>query len=85
MENLYNFIIEEVLILIPVLYIIGMKIKKMEKINDKYIPVLLMFISIILSNLLIGFGINATLQGILISGATIMCNQFTKQLKKEQK
>lgn len=37
-----NYIIDNVLILIPVLYIIGTFLKGLEIIKDKYIPLILM-------------------------------------------
>lgn len=79
-----EFIIDNALILIPVLYTLGYIIKHTEFLKDKYIPLILLFSSMILSNLLLGFGIEATLQGILIAGTTVMSNEIKKQALKEE-
>ena len=47
METIKEFVIDQALIIIPVLYIIGTIIKGTEKINNKYIPLILLPISII--------------------------------------
>ena len=41
-----NYIIENALILIPVLYILGSFLKGLENIKDKYIPLVLLAIGI---------------------------------------
>ena len=78
-----EYITENALILIPVLYVIGMFLKALEFIKDKYIPCILLVIGIVFSIALIGFNINAVIQGILVSGATVLGNQLIKQYKKE--
>ena len=78
-----NYIIENALILIPVLYIIGSFLKNLENIKDKYIPLVLLTIGIGFSVAIIGFSVDAIIQGILVSGATVLGNQLIKQYKKE--
>jgi len=82
--EILEYVIEQALILIPVLYIIGYIIKNTELIKDKYIPVILLVVGGILANLFLGFGIEATIQGILVSGVTVLGNQIFKQLNKEE-
>ena len=79
-----EYIIENALILIPVLYVIGMFLKALEFIKDKYIPCILLVIGIVFSIALIGFNVNAVIQGILVSGATVLGNQLIKQYKKDE-
>ena len=84
-----DYIKPELLILIPVLNIIG-EIIKQTKINDKYIPLILGIIGIILSCVFVigsaGFStlnlFAAIVQGILCAGASVYGNQIFKQLKK---
>lgn len=57
--------------------------KGLEFIKDKYIPCILLVIGIAFSIALIGFNVNAVIQGILVSGATVLGNQLIKQYKKE--
>ena len=48
MEYLMEFIKPELIILVPVIYLIGISLKRTQLISDKYIPLLLGAISIIL-------------------------------------
>ena len=78
-----NYITENALILIPVLYIIGTFLKGLDIINDKYIPLILMAFSIAFSIAILGLNVVSIIQGILITGATVLSNQLIKQYKKE--
>lgn len=84
MENmndvLINFIVEDGLILIPVLYILGEIIKNTLVIKDKWIPLILLVVSILFSIFLLNDPmINNIIQGILITGATVYIDQVKKQ------
>ena len=90
-----EFIKPELLILIPVLYIIGIGLKKTTLLKDKLIPVALGLVSIFLTGLYIlatselsgmrevamAF-FTALTQGVLIAGASVYANQIYKQLTK---
>lgn len=89
-----NYIKPELLILIPVMYLIGVAIKK-SAVKDKYIPLILGGISIVLCTIWIfanskSFGASEVLiaifsaltQGILIAGASVYANQLIKQSVK---
>ncbi len=69
-----NYITENALILIPVLYIIGMILKGIERIKDKYIPLILLPIGIGLARALMGININVIIQGILVVGVSVYTN-----------
>ena len=79
-----NYIVDNALILIPVLYIIGTFLKGLEIINDKYIPLILMAFSIAFSIAILGLNVDSIIQGILITGATVLSNQLIKQSKKDE-
>ena len=96
MDFLKEFIKPELLVLVPVLYILGIGMKK-SAVRDKLIPALLGGIGIALSLawvlgtsdlvtwrdvLLAGF--SAVTQGILAAGASVYCNQLVKQGEKEE-
>lgn len=82
--EILNYIIENRLVLIPVLYIIGEFIKRTEYIKDKAIPMMLLIIGIIFSILMGGDTIiNNIIQGILVAGTTVLGNQMIKQVGKE--
>ncbi len=90
------YIREELLVLIPVLYFVGVGLRK-SKIRNKRIPLVLGGLSIILSTLwVIGTseisGINdwatalfsAVTQGILCAGASVYADQLYKQSQKKE-
>lgn len=94
--NYQDYIKTELLILIPVLYFIGIALKK-SAIPDKRIPIILGIISILLSAIWLFATTNiydakdiatatftAITQGILIAGASVYVNQIYKQSKKEE-
>ena len=82
--EILKYITENALILIPVLLIIGQMIKSIEKIPDKYIPLILLPLGIVGAMALGGWTINSAVQGILVTGAAVYGNQIVKQLKKEE-
>lgn len=86
-----EYVQPELMILIPVLYLIGCGLKKSNVIPDKYIPIILGVVGVGLSMLY--FGIEniacnsksifiAITQGILCAGASTYANQIYKQVKK---
>lgn len=94
--NFENFIKPELLILIPVLYVIGIGLKK-SKLSDTLIPLILGGIAIILSaawviatsdistpkDIAYALFISVT-QGILSAGASVYINQIDIQSKKKE-
>ena len=97
MDILKEFIKPELLILIPVLYLIGMGLKSSETVKDKYIPIILgatgCFLTILYvlgtsniinyKDILMGVFMAVT-QGILVAGASNYLNQIIKQSSKEE-
>ncbi len=94
MELYKEFIKPEILILIPVLYLIGMMIKSTTLIKDKYIPLVLGIVGIVLvtvyilategtENIYMAI-FTAVTQGILCAGASVYVNQLAKQLGKNE-
>lgn len=97
MELIQEYIKPELLILIPVLYLVGIAIKKSEKVSDKYIPSTLGMVGVILSALYLAatvevFSYQETLlllftaltQGVLCAGASVYVNQLIKQSGKDE-
>ena len=96
-EILKEFIKPELLVLIPVLYLIGSAFKK-SSMEDKYIPICLGLISILLSLAFVAatasdiYGWQEALmalfsgitQGVLCAGASVYINQIIKQSGKEE-
>ena len=79
-----NYISDNALVLIPVIYIVGMFLKGLEGVSDKYIPFVLMFVSIAFSVAMLGLNVDSIIQGILIAGTTVLSNQLIKQSKKDE-
>lgn len=75
-----KYIVENCLILIPALNIAGRIIKGTEKINDRYIPLILLFLSTAGCVAILGFHADAFIQGVLIAGAAVYNDQLVKQL-----
>lgn len=90
-----DYIKPELLVLIPVLYLIGAAIKK-SNLNDKFIPFILGAVSVLLSALWVFANcpiitaadiatavFTAITQGVLIAGASVYVNQLVKQTRKD--
>ncbi len=94
--ELYEFIKPELLILIPVLYLIGMGLKK-SKLQDTLIPICLGIASVFLSavwviatselstmnDVALAIFTSVT-QGVLTAGAAVYINQLYAQSKKSE-
>ena len=81
--DIINFIIEEGLIMIPVLYIIGEIIKFTGVLNNKWIPLTLLIFSLLFTPLLLGgFTPDNIVQAILVTGVTVLGDQLIKQAGK---
>lgn len=85
MMNFVEFIIEKAYIMVPVLWIIGYIIKNTERIKDKYIPLILLGISIGFSPLLLGgYTPENIVQAVLVAGGAVLSNELYRQSKKEE-
>lgn len=79
-----QYIVKEGLIMIAVLYVLGMIITQTETVSNKWIPVILLVISVVLTPLILtGYTPGNIVQGILIAGAAVLGDQLIKQAKKE--
>lgn len=81
--DVLSYIINRALVLIPVLNILGMILKTLEKIPDKFIPLILLAAGILGSIALTGLSADSVIQGVLVTGAAVYGNQVVKQLKKD--
>lgn len=94
--NYQDYIKTELLILIPVLYFIGIGLKK-SKLPDKWIPIVLGVSAVVLSAVWVIATSNinglqeiasaiftAVTQGVLVAGASVYVNQLYIQAKKEE-
>lgn len=90
-EALKELVKPELAILIPVMWAIGYAIKNTQKIDDKYIPIILGVVSILLTTLgllatvesdLVTLLFAAITQGIIIAAVAVYGNQLIKQMSK---
>lgn len=95
-DLLKDFIKPELLVLVPVLYLVGAGLKKSE-IKDKLIPLMLGVSGVLLAAMYIGatstfngaqdvvYGAFAAFtQGVLCAGASVYVNQIVKQATKNE-
>lgn len=81
--GILEYISQNALILIPVLYVIGMMLKATPKVQDWLIPWILMICGIAGAVFIIGLNIQGIIQGILVAGACVYGNQLVKQTVKK--
>lgn len=94
--NYQDYIKTELLILVPVLYFVGIALKK-SKMSDKLIPAMLGIIAIVLSAIWVIATVNistvkeiaaalfiAVTQGVLVAGTSVYMNELFVQAKKEK-
>ena len=77
--DIMDFIIKDAYILVPVLYVIGVFLKRTPKIPDWLIPWILMGLGMIGAFFLSGMQLGGILQGVLVAGVTVFANQLYKQ------
>ena len=95
-EMLLEFIKPELIVLIPVLYLLGIALKK-SQIKDKHIPTILGMTAVVLSllfvfatsfvggwqEIIMALFLGIT-QGVLCAGASVYVNQLFKQSGKDE-
>lgn len=94
--NYQDYIKTELLLLVPVLYFLGIGLKK-SKLPDKWIPLVLGVAAVVLSAIWViataditglqevaSAIFTAVTQGILVAGASVYANQLYIQAKKEE-
>jgi hypothetical protein len=96
MEDWMDYLHGELLILVPVLYLIGVGFKRTSILPNRWIPVAIGGLGIVLSLLytaatselsgvqsVMTMMFTAVTQGILLSGTSVFCNQIYKQLTEK--
>lgn len=97
MEQIMNYVKPELIVVAIVLYFIGMGLKQAGAVKDKYIPLILGGVGIVLCAIWVlatcplGSGqeiamavFTAIVQGILVAGGSTYVNQLIKQMGKEE-
>lgn len=97
MEQITNYVKPELIVVAIALYFVGMALKQAQAVKDKYIPLILGGISIVICAIYvfatctcgteqdIAMAIfTAITQGILIAGLSTYVNQIVKQANKDE-
>lgn len=84
--DILSYILEEGLIVIPALYILAEIIKGTGVVKNKWIPVILLGVSLVLTPLIVtgGYTADNIVQAILVAGATVFSNELIAQSRKEE-
>lgn len=77
--DILEYVIQEALILIPVLYVIGMFIKSTPNVPSWIIPWIMLALGVIGATAILGFNVQGIIQGVLVAGVTVFVNQLLKQ------
>jgi hypothetical protein len=80
--DLLNYVVDQALVLIPVLLVIGQIIKAIPAIPNWLIPVILLVPGVVGAGFLCGWTAQGIVQGILVTGAAVYGNQLYKQIQK---
>ena len=81
--DIIGYSVDNALILIPALIVVGAIIKQVEAIPNKWIPLILLPLGIAGALALGGLSADSVIQGILVTGAAVYGNQLVKQLGKK--
>ena len=97
MEQIMNYVKPELIVVAVVLYFVGAGLKKSEAVADKYIPIILGAVGVVLCAIWvlatcpIDTGQNiamavftAIVQGVLVAGLSTYVNQIVKQVQKTE-
>ena len=81
--DILEYVVQEGLVMIPVLFILAEVIKHTELLDNKWIPLTLLVISIAFTPFLLGtFNADNIVQAVLVAGVTVFADQFYKQTKE---
>lgn len=82
MDTFTTYISENMLVVVPVLYIVGAFIKKAPKVPDWIIPFVLTGLGVVIGIATSGWGewTQGLMQGILCAGGAVLANQMYKQV-----
>lgn len=95
--DITSYIETELYIIVPVLYAVGMIFKKSDVVPDKFIPIILGLLGIVLASIyklayykpqdisqILAILYAGVTQGILCASASVYANNIIKQLKKDK-
>jgi len=79
--DIMGYIAEKMIVVIPVLWIVGIAVKKTERIPNNWIPLILLALGAALGVAMLG-SVDGLIQGVLCGGASVGLHQAQSQLRK---
>ena len=81
--NMLDYVVQEGLVMIPVLFIIGEIIKGTELLGNQWIPLVILIVSVGFTPLVLGaYTADNIVQAVLVAGVTVFGNELIKQSSK---
>ena len=77
--NLAGYILDNCLVLIPVLWIVGYILKNTPKMPNWLIPYVLTVLGVAGACGVVGFGVDGVIQGVLVAGGAVLGHQLVRQ------
>jgi len=78
-NDFIQYVTEEALVLMPVLFIMGLLLKNTPRVPNWTIPWALLAIGMAGGIVIVGSPVQGVIQGILVTGATVLTHQLVKQ------
>ena len=83
--DISKFLFEQALVMVPTLWVVGEFAKYTETLSNKYIPLLVLLVSLAITPAVLGSYTDPhnIVQAILVAGAAVFGDQLVKQLGSE--
>lgn len=81
-EFIKDLLVEDAMLVVPALWVIGKIVKETPQIKDWTIPYILLGIGVILTVGILGVNVDALIQGVLVSGLSVFGHQIFIQTKE---
>lgn len=81
-NEITSYIAEPMLVVIMALWVLGAFLKRTPNVPDWTIIWLLLIVGVVLALFILGFTVDAVVQGILVSGVAVLGHQLFKQTQK---
>lgn len=82
LEFIRELLVEDALIVVPVLWVLGKIVKGTPKARDWTIPYILLGLGIVFTIGILGFNVDAVIQGVLVSGVAVFGHQLLIQTRE---
>ena len=80
---LLDYVMEQCLVMLPVLWILGAVLKNTPHVPDWLIPYILTIFGVAGACCLVGFHVEGVIQGVLVTGCAVLGHQMCSQAQKK--